>query len=123
MNIPKEHESTVLRALAINQFLYWIMWDMISDEYIPESKIIASAIDLLLEGVSSTKIKKIDNYKNVFSDEYNTQILEDIVEYEEYAFFDHLCTKLWEKYPEKWVDFFYKEIAENGLENFEYTGE
>lgn len=121
MQIPKEHESTVLRALAINQFIYWVMWDMISDEYIPESKIVSSAINTLLEEGNHKKITSVVNYKNVFTDEYNAEVLWDIMEYEEYVFFDALCNKLWEKYPDKWVEFFYKEIAENGLDNFEFT--
>lgn len=126
MTIPKEHQSTILRALAVNNFIYGILGDVLPDEngkqYRVEWQVIDNTISEILKGISNPDIKTTDDGEDVLTEEYLAMIGEDIWAYEDYAFFDHLCRRLAEKYPGAWLDFFYNEIGQNGLKNVNFTG-
>jgi len=97
IELSKEQYKSLLRATDVAGFIYGVMGDAVDEKYKKQSNEIDGLIDHLLQYADkfgqTEFVEKYDG-KNILSDEYSNEILEDVSEFEEYAFWDNLAKKL-----------------------------
>lgn len=139
--------ETVLRALALAGFVYGPMGDFVDEKYKPQSNALDHAISHLLSYAQEFKMDDIvDEFegKKHFTENYDSRILDDVREYDEYAYWEELARSMAEKdfhrmYSEKDIavmdekeflakhwhleEQWNKEFEENGIDRLELTRE
>ncbi len=97
IELSKEQYSSLLRAVDVASFVYGIMSDAVDEKYKKQSDEIDNLADQVLkyaDQFGQTEFVEKFQGKNILSDDYSNEILDDVSEFEEYAFWDNLARKL-----------------------------
>jgi hypothetical protein len=97
INLSQKDYKTLLRAVAISDYMYGIMSDIVDDKYKEDAKQNDSLINKLLAHNTNPTIESSDDGKKTFSDIYMDEIMEDIMKFEDYNFWDLLVRKIAQK--------------------------
>ena len=89
----KDYKS-LLRSVAISNYVYWVMSDMVSAKYDEDIKAYESLTDKLLTYNENPKIESKYTWKKEFSDIYMDEIGEDMFQFEDYIFDDLLIRNM-----------------------------
>ncbi len=136
IKVTQDQYKILIRAMAISSHIYWIMWDVVDPNYKKIAENIWSLTDTLLQHNTDPKIEQDYNWKKDFSDEYMNDTMDDIIKYEDFAFFDLIVSRfaieiLWDKLESMDEDKaiklisqtqekLSKDISKNWLKNFKY---
>lgn len=85
IKLSEENYKVLLRSLAIWNFVYWVMSDMVSNFYKKDAKDSDELIHQILKYCDDPKIKDVWEWKNIFTEEYERNIAQDIIQYENYV--------------------------------------
>ncbi len=85
IKLSEENYKALLKSLAIGNFIYWIMADIVNDFYKKDAHDSDEVIHQVLKCCDDPKVKDIWDGKNVFTEEYENNIWNDIQEYENYV--------------------------------------
>jgi len=96
--LTKKQYNTILKCIAVWDWVYWIMWDMVDEKYKKDSDEIDELQNYLLwfykDFWVDKKFIEVFEKKNYFSDEYMEKIIEDMDNYWEMEFWDKLSKRL-----------------------------
>ncbi len=97
IELNQKDYKALLRAVAVSDYVYGIMSDFVDDKYKEDAKQHDSLIDNLLVSNSNSAIESSYRGKKIFSDIYMDEIMEDIMQFEDYNFWDLLVRKIAQK--------------------------
>jgi len=133
IKINKKDYDILVRNIAIWNWVYWIMSDMVSSKYKKEADEWDKLISKILKYSEDKSILEEFDWELGLTDVYMDKITTDMLEYDDYAFWDKLISelakkKMWAKvnlledymlddeYYEH-MDSIWKEFQQNWLKN------
>ena len=133
IKINKKDYDILVRNVAIWNWVYWIMSDMVSSKYKKEADEWDKLISKILKYSEDKSIFEKFGWELCLTDEYMDKITTDMLEYDDYAFWDKLISelakkKMWAKVNllenymlddeyYKHMDSIWKEFQQNWLKN------
>ncbi len=139
IEISEKDYKVLLKWIATADYIYWIMWDLVSSKYKQDSESFDKLIHKLLWYVKDDSIVEIFDWKRVFSEDFQGTIIDEVMEFEDYNFWDLLVRNMTKEliwHEIHWLDEktamkkifemeekIRKEFELNGLKNFKFTWE
>ncbi len=101
IELNQKDYKTLLRTVAVSDYVYGIMSDLVDEKYKEDAKQNDSLIDKLLAHNTDPTIESNYRGKKIFSDIYMDEVMEDIMQFEDYNFWDLLVRKIARKISAK----------------------
>lgn len=114
-NFTEKQYKTLIRCVALAGSVYGVMGDMVGEDYKKESKDIDDLMDYILNWADDFDMAdQVDEFRGrkYVTDEYSDDIMDDLNEYEDYAFWDMLVRELARKE-------FFNKYSDGDIENMD----
>ena len=85
ISISEKNYKVLLKNLAMWNHIYWIMSDMVSNYYKSDLQDYEELIHQFLKYCDDPKIKDNFEWKNIFSEEYENEVMDDLIKYENFV--------------------------------------
>lgn len=100
MQLSQEQYQTLLRAIQVASSMYGVMGDMVDEKYKQHSDALDELEGVVLyqaESYGLGHMTEFFNDKVILKEEYFSKYLDDVLEYDEYVFWDLLARRLAER--------------------------